>query len=292
MDSLVVTGASGFLGRYLLREAADAYDVLGTYHSTPLSSPAVETRQVDLTAPPFDRMREFAPDYVVHAAGFVDVDGCERSPELARELNVEMTEHVASLAADAGAHLVYLSTDAVFDGTGSWWSEGDTPNPINVYGETKLAGERAAARLHDSVTVVRTNFFGWSETDGSTLAEWMIDALDSGAELTGFEDVYFTPLYAGDVATYLLELLEQEYSGLVHLAGSERLSKLEFAHRVADVFGFDPSSIRPIQVDDLDLDAPRGNDLSLDASRAESLLGRELPDASMGLERMRAEGSV
>jgi len=292
MDSLVVTGASGFLGRYVVREAADAYDVLGIYHSTPLSHPGVETEQVDLTAPPFDPLLEFDPDYVVHCAGFVDVDGCERNPERARTLNVEMTEHVASLAADVGAHLVYLSTDAVFDGTDSWWNEGDTPNPINVYGETKLAGELAATRLHDSTTVVRTNFFGWSETDGSTLAEWMIDTLDAGTELTGFEDVYFTPLYAGDVAAYLLELLEQEYSGPVHLAGSERLSKLAFAHEVADVFGFDPSPITPIRVDDLDLDASRGNDLSLDASRAESLLDRELPDASTSLERMRAEGSV
>ena len=292
MKSLLLTGASGFLGRYIVREGVMNYNILGTYHRTPFSYSGVESRRIDLTEPPFNQLLEFNPDYIVHCAGLTDVDECERSPQDARRLNIGMIKNVASLASESCAHLIYISTDAVFDGTDSWWSERDSPNPINIYGETKLAGERAATRLHDSVTVVRTNFFGWSQGDESTLVEWMIDTLNSGAELTGFENVYFTPLYAGDVATYLFELLEKEYDGLVHLAGSERLSKLEFAHTVADVFDIDPSPITPIQVDDLDLDAPRGNDLSLDTSLAASLLGQEFPNVVTSLEHMRSEGSV
>jgi dTDP-4-dehydrorhamnose reductase len=291
MDSVIVTGASGFLGQYMLEATATSYDVVGTYFRTEITHPTVETHQVDLTEPPFDSLREFDPDYIIHCAGLTDVDECERNPQRARELNVQMTEHVASLAAETDAHLAYISTDAVFDGTESWFSEDASPNPINVYGETKHEGEQAAMQGHDTVTVVRTNFFGWTASGDSTLAEWMLETLDSGGELSGFEDVYFTPIYAGELAHSIVELLTEGHTGLVHLAGSERLSKLEFAHTLADVFGYSSSSIMSIQVSDLDLDADRGRDLSLDSSHAESLLGRSLPDCRTGLKRMKQERS-
>lgn len=291
MNSIVVTGGSGFLGRYVLKAAVDSYDVLATYCQTPFSHTDAQTTKVDLTKPPFEDLRAYDPDSIIHCAGLADVDECERNPARARQLNVQMTEHVASLAAETGAHLVYVSTDAVFDGTKAWWSEDDTPNPINVYGTTKLSGEQIATRAHETVTIVRTNFFGRTETDDPSLAEWMLETLRAGDELTGFEDVHFTPLYAGDLARYLLAVLDQEYTGLVHLAGGERLSKLEFAHELADVFGYSPEPIVPIQVDDLDLDAPRGRDLSLDGTRAESVLGTSLPDIRTGIERLRAERS-
>lgn len=291
MSSLIVTGGSGFLGRYVVREAADSHDVLATYCQTPFSHPDAQTKKIDLTDPPFDDLREYNPDSIIHCAGLVDVDECERNPVRARELNVQMTANVTSLAAQTDAHLVYLSTDAVFDGTKAWWSEDDTPSPVNVYGRTKLSGEQTATQNHDTVTIVRTNFFGWTETGKQSLAEWMLETLRAGDELTGFEDVHFTPLYAGDLARYLLALLDKEYTGLVHLAGSERLSKLEFAHELADIFGYSPEPITPIQINDLDFDAPRGRDLSLDVSHAESLLETSLPDVRTGVERLRTEGS-
>jgi dTDP-4-dehydrorhamnose reductase len=275
----------------MLEATAESYDIVGTYFRTAVPHPTIETQQVDLTDPPFDGLREFDPDYIIHCAGLTDVDQCERDPQRARQLNVQITEHVAALAAKTDAHLVYVSTDAVFDGTEPWSSEDASPNPINVYGETKREGEQAAMRGHDTVTVVRTNFFGWTESGASTLAEWMLETLASGDELSGFEDVYFTPLYAGELADAVVELLELGYTGLVHLAGSERLSKLEFAHTLADVFGYSSSLITPIQVSDLDLDADRGRDLSLDCSHAESVLGRSLPDCRTGLKRMKQERS-
>jgi dTDP-4-dehydrorhamnose reductase len=290
MDSLILTGASGFLGNYIFQQAVDSYDVLGTYNQNPISQTRGKTIQTDLTDPPFGELREFDPDVIVHCAALSDVDQCERNPELAHNLNVEMTESVASLAASVNAHLVYLSTDAVFNGRKSWWSEANEPDPINEYGRTKLAGERSATRLHDDVSIVRTNFVGYTPADRQSLAEWMIDTLESGEELTGFEDVYFTPLYAGDLASYILDLIEAEYTGRIHLSGSERISKLGFAREIADIFGFDSDLVRPIQVDDLDLDAPRGRDLSLNSARAQEVLEEELPDVRTTLQHLKAEG--
>jgi dTDP-4-dehydrorhamnose reductase len=288
METILVTGASGFLGRYVLRAATGSYETVGIYNKSDIFVSGVTAVQVNLTDPPFESLRGFDPDHVVHCAGLVDVDECERQPESARQLNVEVTEHVANLASEVDATFTYVSTDAVFDGSRPYWSEDDKPNPINVYGRTKFEGERAAAQIHDDVTVVRTNFFGWTH-EGASLSEWMLATLESGDELTGFEDVYFTPMYAGDLARYLLNLLDLSTPEVVHLGGSERLSKYAFAHEIADVFECDSDPITPISVENQDLDAPRGKDLSLDVSLAESLLGERLPDVETGLERMRAE---
>lgn len=290
MDSLILTGASGFLGNYIFQEAVNAYDVLGTYNQNPISNTRGRTIRTDLTDPPFDELREFDPDVIVHCAALTDVDKCERNPELSHKLNVEMTESVASLAASVNAHLVYLSTDAVFNGRKPWWSEADEPDPINEYGKTKLGGEQSATRLHNDVSIIRTNFVGYTREERQSLAEWMIDTFESKEELTGFEDVYFTPLYAGDLASYILGLIEAEYTGQIHLSGSERISKLGFAREIADVFGFDSDLVRPIRVDDLDFDAPRGRDLSLDNSRAQEVLEEELPDVQTTLQHLKTEG--
>ncbi|WP_162562437.1 SDR family oxidoreductase [Salinigranum rubrum] len=289
MNRILLTGCSGFLGRYVGTRLADTYDVLGTYLTADVSSLDFETVKVDLLNPPFPRLLEYDPDALVHCAALTDVDECERNPGRAVRLNVDATEHVASLAAETGARLLYVSTDSVFDGSRGWWAETDSPDPVNVYGETKLDGERTAARLNDDTVVARTNFFGWNGAGRGSLAEWMIETLASGDRLPGFEDAFFTPLFAGDLATSLEALLVRDDTGVVHLGSRDRMSKYEFAREVAEVFELDSSSVAPVEMSSVDLDAPRGNDLSLDTARAETVLGRRMPDIRTGLERMRRE---
>jgi len=287
VNRLVVAGASGFLGRTLFESAADRFDVLGTFHETPIESDAGRVLQTDLTEPPFTDLRAFDPDAIVNCAALADVDGCERNPSTARRLNRTLPATVAEFADATDTRLVHVSTDAVFDGSRPLWSEVDEPNPVNVYGETKHQGERAVLARNDDALVVRTNFFGWG--DGGTLAEWMLSTLEAGDELTGLSDVYFSPMYVGDLADRLFELLETDGSGVLHLPGSQRRSKLEFARDVAAVFDLPADRITSIRLDDLDLDAPRPKDVSLDGTRASDEYDLELPRIRDGLERMRAE---
>lgn len=288
MATILVTGSSGFLGTYLLKEAAENHRVVGTYHETPITRPGVEAVKCDLTEPPFEALNPYDFDAVVHCAAMTDVDQCERYPERARHYNTTMTEHVATLASSADASLLYISTDAVFDGTDSKWTEIDTPNPVNVYGQTKLAAERIVQNVCEDALVVRTNFFGWSRGDSQTLAEWMIETLRSGSSVPGFTDAYFSPLYAGHLATLLCRLIDMDTTGLLHLAGNERTSKYEFGQKLAEVFELDGKVI-PSRLAAQDFDAPRGRDLSLDVSKAEAMLGEDLPDVRTSLERMQAD---
>lgn len=289
MKRLVITGASGFLGRYLARAAVHSYDVLGTYFQHHVSIPGAKLIQCDLTNPSLSTLRDFDPDYVFHCAGLPDVDVCETSPRKAERINKRMAGTVARFASETDAHLTHISTDAVFDGSRPWWSETDDPDPINVYGETKLAGEHLVRRHCDGASIVRTNFFGWNRPESSSLAEWMLKKLRAGESLPGFGDIYFTPLYAGDLARYLLDVSNMEYSGTLHLAGTDRISKSAFATELADVFDLNQDLIEQISITDAGLDAPRGNDLSLDSSKAEACLETTLPNIRTGLERMKQE---
>jgi dTDP-4-dehydrorhamnose reductase len=288
MTQILVTGASGLLGSSVVREAVFEHEVAATYFTRPVELEGADCFQVDLTDErQYGPITAFDPDIIVHCAALTDVDLCERNPETAQKHNVELTKKLLTLADTLDARFVYISTDAVFDGEQGRYSEADETNPINVYGRTKLAAERAVQRAAADSVIVRTSIYGWNITDGQSLAEWILETLRTQAELPAFEDAYFSPIYTGDLSPRLLELAFSDVGGVVHVAGSQRCSKLEFAELLAEVFDLDVKLIVPTSADDVDFDAPRGQDLSLAVARAQEYLNAPLPTVVDGLEHMR-----
>src|SRR5262245_37861905 len=144
---LLVTGASGQLGGYLLRESAVAgLDMTAWCHSHPGEVAGVTLRPVDLAdgGAVASAFREARPDAVIHAAAVSSIAACHRNPGRAERVNVGGTALLAELAAAAGARLVLVSTDLVFDGERGGYREEDAPAPLSVYGRTKVAAEGAA----------------------------------------------------------------------------------------------------------------------------------------------------
>ncbi|PSP68597.1 dTDP-4-dehydrorhamnose reductase [Halobacteriales archaeon QS_1_69_70] len=289
MTRLLVTGGSGLLGSTVARQGAERYNtVTTTYLTRSVDYAGVDCRRVDLTdEAAVAALAKFAPDYVVHCAAMTDVDQCERKPETAERYNVGMAENVAKLAAETDARMIHLSTDAVFDGEEGNYTVENEPDPVNVYGRTKLDAESIVQQVHEEVVIVRTNFYGWNMTSGQSLAEWVLSKLRAGETVPAFEDAYFTPIYTEDLTTYLFELLEKEFNGTLHIPGRERCNKLDFARVIADVFDLDSSLVNPSLISDVDFEAPRGRDLSLSPERTEQLLETAVPTLKRGLEEMR-----
>jgi dTDP-4-dehydrorhamnose reductase len=287
MPRLLVTGGSGLLGSSVATTAAERHEVTATYHSNSISLPGVDCLQLDLTdEQQYDRLPDEL-DAVVHCAALTDIDRCEREPAAAHTHNVEMTEQLLEIATAADARFVYISTDAVFDGTGRFATEDTEPSPINVYGETKRTAEKRVLNSHPDSVVVRTNIYGWTVTEGQSLAEWVLDRIDAAQTVPAFADVYTTPIDTEHLADCLLELVGRDLTGLLHVAGTERCSKYEFAITVAEVFDRDRSLVTESSITEMDFDAPRGRDLSLSVERAASRLDCSLPDLRTGLKRMR-----
>src|SRR6185437_3982487 len=199
---IFVTGATGQLGCEMPR-AFSGHDII------PGSRPdfdLIDERSVR------SAIEAAEPDLVVHAAAYTDVDGCERDPQRAYRANALGTRFVALAARAAGAALVAVSTDYVFDGTkGESYLEWDEPHPVSVYGRSKLAGEREALTLHDRCYVVRTSWV--YSPRGRNFVKTMRRLAGERPTLTVVDDERGGPTLAADLADAIAKLVDRSVYG-------------------------------------------------------------------------------
>ena len=221
---VAITGAGGQLGRQLVAAFGErGAEVLA------LARPDFEiTRAADLAA-----ITDWGPDLVVNAAAWTDVDGCARDPERAMRINGEGAGEVAAAAARAGAAMIQISTNEVFDGTlDRAYEEADIPNPINPYGASKLAGERAVAAANPQHLIVRTAWlFGPGGTNFVTKILAAADRAVAGATpLALVTDEWGNPTWTPDLAAATASISgDAAWGRVVHLAGEPAASRLEWA---------------------------------------------------------------
>jgi dTDP-4-dehydrorhamnose reductase len=196
-----------------------------------------------------------------------------------------LSARIARMAARHEARLLYVSTDSVFDGLRGDYRETDPPGPVNTYARTKLHGEQVTLDHNPSATICRVNFYGWKAQSKRSLAEWILEQLARGEVVRGFTDVFFCPIFTGDLSEILLAMLDQDLRGLFHVVGSERVSKYEFARRVAASFGFDAHQVIASEMAEAKLKAPRPRDTSLNTEKICAALRRPMPDVDSGLSR-------
>jgi dTDP-4-dehydrorhamnose reductase len=287
---LAITGASGLLGANMMHSAAElGLEAIGICHRHVIQIPGLEVTSLDLTDGPATRkfFLDVRPSVIVHCAAATNVDWCESHSDSAEAINVRASANLADIASTLNARLVYISTDAVFDGETGSYSEEDKPVPLNIYALTKLNGELETLTRNPSALIARVNIFGWNAQDKYSLAEWALKRLESGGRVPGFTDVFFTPILVNDLVRILFVMLEKELSGIYHVAGSEKLSKFEFASRLASAFGFDSTRIERCLVSQGSLKAARPLDISLNVAKVSGDLGMPMPKVDSGLREFR-----
>ncbi len=287
MTRFLVTGASGLLGLNFALQTAGQHEVVGVVNRHGLEGVPFPVMNADLTQTgEIERLIEAVqPEVVINCAAIAILDTCEAQPELAYRLNALFPEELAAAAKRSGAQVVHLSTDAVFDGVMGCYSEEDTPNPINHYGKTKVAGEQGVLNANPDALVARVNFYGWSLRGKRSLAEWFYYQLAARQPVNGFTDVYFCPLEVNDLVDLLLEMVARRLNGLYHVVSSECLSKYEFGVRLARQFGLDEGLISPISWTESGLKASRSSNLRLRSDKLAGALGGPLPAQAPGLQR-------
>jgi dTDP-4-dehydrorhamnose reductase len=282
---ILVTGASGLLGLNLSLEMIGTHTIVGVDRSKLTGTP-FKLLKADLLEPGACSrlLDEVHPDAIIHTAANANVDACESDPGGARLLNAEFPGDLAELCAKRGVRMVHISTDAVFDGTkDDLYTEEDASNPLGVYAQTKLDGERNVLSANPDAAIARVNFFGWSLSGTRSLAEFFYNNLSAGQRANGFTDVWFCPMFVGDLAGTLIRMLEKGLSGLYHTVGSEALTKYDFGVKIARQFGFDERLIRPMSVEESGLKAKRSHHLRLSVHKLSTDLGMTIPDVSTGI---------
>lgn len=273
---ILITGATGQLGPYLVRRLVREGDAKSLAESLSLwargehdAVDGLAVERVDLTDDDAVR-RAFVkarPSVVVHCAAVSSIDGCYRDEAAARAVNVAATARLATLTGEAGARMVYCSTDLVFDGEAGPYDELCAARPTSAYGRTKLAGEAPVLALPGGVVLRLPLLFGPVLRGRPRFVDGMVERLRGGETVTLFDDEWRTPLAVDLAAEALGRAATGEMAGLFHVGGTERLTRWEMGKVVCDVLGADASLLRKASRLSIDSPEPRPRDTSLDSSK-------------------------
>jgi dTDP-4-dehydrorhamnose reductase len=264
---VLLTGAGGRLGTALAAELSDAHDVV-----------ALSRGQLDVTSEAAVR-RAFAeadPEVVVNAAAYTDVDGAERDPRAATAVNETGVGILAATAAAAGALLVHVSTDYVFDGRKRTpYVEEDRPRPINAYGASKRAGERIVRRLGRHLVVRTQAVFA---PGAPCFPESVVAAAEEGRPIRAAEDAETGVAFAPDLARAIRLLVERGARGLFHVANRGAVTWADLARAVLDATGHGETPVLRVAFDALPArPAPRPRRTVLSPARYEAAVGEAMP---------------
>ncbi|WP_297535049.1 dTDP-4-dehydrorhamnose reductase [Thermococcus sp.] len=275
---IAVIGASGQLGTDLVEVFREepSFEVIPLTH-----------RDVDVTVPETLKvLKELKPDVIINTAAYVRVDDAELYPEKAFAVNAIGALNVARVSEEIGAVNVYISTDYVFDGEkGSPYVEEDIPNPINVYGVSKLAGEvftRNYSRRHYVIRVASLYGRAGASGKGGNFVNWVIEKAKRGEKLRIVDDQMMSPTHTLDVAKTLAEFLkmEPEY-GVYHMVNEGHCSWYDFAKTIFEILGWNVE-IEPIKSSELNRLARRPRFSALE-NRKLHKIGLKMPTWREGL---------
>ena len=227
---VLVTGVGGQLG----------YDVIKELEKRNIDCIGADKAEFDITN--FNAAHKFITDYmpnaVIHCSAYTAVDKAEYEPELCHLVNAIGTENIAKICKEIDAKMIYISTDYVFDGTkDGFYKVDDIPNPINVYGKTKLAGEKAVQEFLERYFIVRISWvFG---INGNNFVKTMIRLGKECSELNVVADQIGSPTYTADLAPVLVDMIQTDRYGVCHATNEGECSWAEFAEEIFRVVGMD-----------------------------------------------------
>lgn len=282
---LLITGVSGLLGINLAQETMNEHEIVGVDRGKLTNAPFKILKANVLDAGVVDSILENArPNWMINCAALADLEACDDNPELARRLNIDLPAQMAKACKARDIPFVHISTDAVFDGKlNSFYKEEDETNPLGVYSQTKLDGERAVLAENPNAIVARVNFYGWSLTGRRSLAEFFFHNLTNNKSMSGFTDVKFCPMLVNDTARTLVKMLRKGLAGLYHLVGPQAMSKYQFGVEIARRFSLREGEISPKSINTSSLNARRSNNLCLSINKLSTDLGESLPEFPTGL---------
>ena len=271
---LLITGGSGYLGRYLTAQAAQKYNLYATYYTHANEIKAGQPVRLDLTDPAETQqvIQELEPAAIIHAAA---VNPGRGGVEMMMRVNVDGSRYIAQAAAAVNARLVHVSSDLVFDGKNAPYADDAAASPLNDYGRSKAAAETAVLEINPMAAVIRTSLiYGLDEMDRGTAS--FVERLERGETLALFSDVVRQPVWVGSLVEALLKLVEVRASGMLNVAGRQPLTREEFGRRMLDRWQIDTKGrLQSARAADISDTIPL--DLRLSIHKAEQLLQMTFP---------------
>ena len=297
---VLLTGANGLIGsrivRILLQQAG--VEVLATGKGACRLSQTQDLQyfSFDLTREEevVDVFNSFEPDTVIHCAAISHVDQCEQNPAECWKVNVKATEFLLKAAAKFKAHFIYFSSDFVFEGVKRVYNEDDLREPVNYYGQSKVAAENLVRAYPNSKAIIRTILvYGVSESiSRSNLILWVKKSLENKKPIRVAKDQFRMATWVDDLALAACKIACNKKEGVFHVSGSQYLSVYEMAVKIADFYNLNTDLIEPVLTSELSEHTPRPLSTGFDLKKTEELLGRMTLSFEEGLKHFEKQFSA
>ena len=276
-EKIILTGASGFLGWHFLKKYAEEYEIIGIYSSNKWTEfKNVTWVKFDFLNPKnssafYNFLEKEKPDWVLNFAAAANPNFCEENPETSKTLNRNLPIALSNSCFHLGIKLLHCSTDLVFDGESTHYPETAPTNPISVYGHDKSTADFHILKTNKNAIVARLPLmFGLNPNGAGFFHNW-IEKLKSGEKLFAFTDEFRTAASCKRVVQGIHLLIKKEENGLFHLGGLEKVSRFDFAKRLAQFLKIKNPEIIPSVRADVKMAAARPKDVSLNIQKAQSI---------------------
>jgi len=293
MKKICIIGVKGLLGNKLLQKINN-YELVGTFHQTPLRSSNVESIQLDITkSDNCDQLLKIKPDIIINTAAITNVDYCEKFPKKAYLVNVTGVKNLVRIANTLGCKLIHISSDGIFPGREKNYKEDDTPDPINYYGKTKLESENVVKTLNDYL-IFRTNLlYGYMSKNQivsrsehvkpTNFVLWVLSELNKKIDIRIVNDQFSNPTLVDNISKIILDSIEKNLVGTFHATDTTCINRFDFAKKIANKFGFSEQLVSEISSKDLAQFAPRPTKTCLNCSKIQKV-GIPLSNMDQSLE--------
>ena len=238
MKKILITAGSGLLGLNWILDRRDKDDVHFLLNKRFVEVERASGYQVDFKNKENlkNLIAKINPDIIINTLGCTDINFCEENKKIALESNSYLASEFSKIAFKKKIEFIHISTDHLFSGEKSFYHENSKKNPLNVYGISKVAAEENILKNNPNALIIRTNFFGWGPTYRQSISDKIINSLENNDFYAGLENVFFTPISTGKLISISHKLITKKKSGIINICSSNRISKSEFAKKIADNF--------------------------------------------------------
>ena len=240
MKNILITGGTGLFGLNFHRQFYKLYNIF-LIGNKKKKIPNTKIYYLDLFN--LNKINIFCRknkiDTIIHAAAMTSIEECQVNKKNCFKINVSLTKLLSKFCNLREIKFIFISTDQIFNRNISFKSELMKSNPCNYYGYSKFVAEKETLNNNRDSMVIRTNFFGYGTKYRKSFSDWIISNLKKKNKINVFDDIYFNPLYLKNLNLYLVNLIKLKSKGVFNLVSDEKLSKYEFAIKIATVFKLD-----------------------------------------------------
>jgi dTDP-4-dehydrorhamnose reductase len=286
MKKIFIIGGSGFVSTNLIKYLPQDWNVFATYNSNIIKNKKIKSFKINLLDNPEEIIpiiENIEPDYIVDTVAFPSVDFCEENHSIANKLHVDATQIISNVSNKINSKLLFLSTDAVFEGElNKKYLETDITKPVNYYGFTKLKAEEIILSGSKNNVVLRTAVI-YGNNSQSRFTNWILSYLKEEKLVDPFIDQYNSPTLVDDLSQAIVKILQNNISGLYHATGPTCVNRYDFALMLAKEFALDSNLIKPVTSFEKKQNAPRPISTCLDSSKLESKINFTFRNLKSGI---------